>query len=71
VDSPKLGAPRYALLDEQGDVRCYVTPAPGLNLRGYVGKQVGVTGTRGYMPEQRANHLVARHIAELDGALLR
>ena len=71
VDSPKLGAPRYALLDEGGTVRCYVTPAPGLNLRGYVGKQVGVTGSRGYMPEQHANHLMARHIAVLDGNLLR
>jgi uncharacterized protein YgiM (DUF1202 family) len=71
VESPTLGAPRYALLNEDGGVRCYVTPAPGLNLRGYVGKQVGVTGTRGYMPEQRANHLVARHIAVLDGNLLR
>jgi hypothetical protein len=71
VASPKLGAPRYALLDDTGDVRCYVTPAPGLNLRGYVGKQVGVTGTRGYMPEQHASHLMARHIAVLDGILLR
>ncbi len=71
VEAPQLGAPRYALLNEAGEVRCYVTPAPGLNLRGYIGKQVGVTGTRGYMPEKHARHLVARHIAVLDGSRLR
>jgi hypothetical protein len=71
VDSAKVGAPRYALLDDTGEVGCYVTPAPGVNLRGYLGKQVGVTGSRGYMSEQRVNHLMARHIAVLDGGLLR
>ncbi len=33
VVSPKVGAPRYALVDASGDVRCYVTPAPGVNLQ--------------------------------------
>ena len=28
VVSPKTGAPRYALVDESGKIRCYVTPAP-------------------------------------------
>ena len=58
-------------MDESGEVRCYVTPAPGVNLQNYIGRQVGVTGTRGYMPEQRASHIMARHIAVLDGNLLR
>jgi hypothetical protein len=71
LNSQKPGAPRYALLDEAGDVRCYITPAPGVNLQNYVGKQVGVTGTRGYVPEQHASHLMARHITSLDGPLLR
>jgi hypothetical protein len=71
VVSPKVGAPRYALTDASGDVRCYVTPAPGVNLQNYLGQEVGVTGTRGYMPEQRASHIMARHVTPLDGSMLR
>ncbi|MGD0516538.1 MAG: hypothetical protein ABSA26_03300 [Thermoguttaceae bacterium] len=66
VFSPKVGAPRFALVDEAGNVRYYVTPAPGVNLQNYVGRQVGVTGTRGYMPEQRSQHITARHISSLE-----
>jgi hypothetical protein len=71
VLSPKAGAPRYALVDQQGEVRSYVSPAPGVNLRSYVGRPVGITGTRGYMPEQRAQHLMARHVSLLDDRLVR
>jgi hypothetical protein len=71
VVSPKLGAPRYALVDALGEVRCYVTPAPGVNLRYYLGRQVGVTGTRGYMPEQRARHVMAQHVSMLGSRRLR
>jgi hypothetical protein len=72
VRSPKIGAPRYALLDDAGQVRCYVSPAPGVNLRAYVGHQVGITGVRGYMPEQHARHLMARHVTTVDdGGVLR
>jgi SH3-like domain-containing protein len=71
VVSAKVGAPRYALIDAAGDVRCYVTPAPGVNLQNYLGQEVGVTGTRGYMPEQRASHIMARHVTPLEGSVLR
>ena len=71
VVSSKLGAPRYALVDRGGGVSCYVSPAPGVNLRHYVGRRVGVTGTRGYMPEQRAHHVMALHVSALDGQRLR
>ncbi len=71
VVSPKVGAPRYALVDTSGDVRCYVTPAPGVNLQNYIGQQVGVTGTRGYMPEQHASHVMARHVTPLEGSMIR
>ena len=72
VVSPKVGAPRYALTDQSGDVRCYVTPAPGVHLQDYVGREVGVIGTRGYMPEQRASHIMVRHVTPLeDQTLLR
>lgn len=66
VFAAKLGAPRFALVDEAGNVRYYVTPAPGVNLQTYVGRQVGITGTRGYMPEQRAQHITARHVSSLE-----
>jgi hypothetical protein len=68
VVSPKVGAPRYALVDENGDVRCFVTPAPGINMRYYVGKQIGITGTRGFIAEQRARHVMAKHVTLLDNA---
>lgn len=68
VISSKPGAPRYALVDPRGEVACYLTPSPGVNLRHYLGRQVGVAGTRGYMPEQRATHITARHIRLLDGS---
>jgi SH3-like domain-containing protein len=71
VVSPKVGAPRYVLVDPSGDVRCYVTPAPGVNLQNYLGQEVGVTGTRGYMPEQHASHIMARHVTPLEGSMLR
>jgi SH3-like domain-containing protein len=71
VVSPKQGAPRYALTDDRGDVRCYVTPAPGLDVQNYIGQRVGVTGSRGYVPEEHAGHIMARHITSLDGPMLR
>jgi len=71
VVSPKLGAPRYALVDDRGEVRCYVSPAPGVNLRHYLGRCVGVSGTRGYMPEQRAQHIMAQHVRPLEARTLR
>jgi len=71
VVSPKPGAPRYALVDDRGDVRCYVTPAPGVNLRHYVGREIGVNGVRGYMPEQRAHHVMAKHVDPLGETRIR
>jgi hypothetical protein len=71
VPSPKAGAPRYALVDGRGGVLCFVTPAPGVNLTAFLGNQVGITGTRGYMPEQRAQHVMARQVSVVDDRLLR
>jgi len=71
VASPPPGAPRYALVEPSGEVRCYVSPAPGVNLQSYVGHEVGVTGTRGFMPEQRTTHVMAKHISVLDSPIMR
>ena len=67
----KTGAPQYAVVDGKNNIRCYVTPAPGVNLAHYLGQQVGINGVRGYMPEQRANHVMARHVSVVDGTALR
>jgi uncharacterized protein YraI len=71
IRASKPGAPQYAVVDDGGHIRCYVSPAPGINLRYYVGQQVGINGTRGYMPEQQADHVMARHVSVLDSPLLR
>jgi uncharacterized protein YgiM (DUF1202 family) len=71
VASPKPGTPQYAILDPGGNVRCYVSPLPGVNLQYYVGRDIGINGTRGYMPEQKAAHVMARQVTPVDGTLLR
>jgi uncharacterized protein YgiM (DUF1202 family) len=71
VESKKVGSPQFALLDSAGSVRYYVSPAPGVNLRSYLGRDVGVSGTLGYLPDQRAQHVTARQITEIDGTKLR
>jgi SH3-like domain-containing protein len=65
------GVPRYALLDESGKVRSYVTPSTGVNLNKYVGQQIGVVGQRGYIPDQKAQHVTASRITVLDGKVMR
>ena len=67
----KLGAPRYALVDQKGDVRCYVTPAPGINLNYYVGRWIGVNGIRGYLADTRSQHVTAKHVSPLEKRRLR
>jgi len=71
VSSPRPGAPRYALVDQFGRVSCYVTPSPGMNLRHYEHRMVGVNGTRAYIPQQRAPHVMATHIDLLDDGRMR
>ena len=69
VQPAKLGAPRYALVDDQGNVLAYVSPAPGMNMQYYLGRRIGVTGARGYIAEQNAEHLTAQHVTMLDTRL--
>jgi hypothetical protein len=68
IPEPKPGSPQYAILDESGRIRCYVSPAPGVNLRSYVGRDVGITGIRGRILELDAVHVMARHITVLDAS---
>jgi SH3-like domain-containing protein len=66
VHSTKRVAPSYALLDAEGDVLQYVSPAPGLNLRPYARKQIGIFGQRGYLPALKKHHLTAERVVDLE-----
>lgn len=65
VYSKRIGAPQYALLDQENRVRSYVTSAPGVNLRAYEGRHVGIIGSRGYSAELKAPHVVAQRVEVL------
>ncbi|MBX3412279.1 MAG: SH3 domain-containing protein [Pirellulales bacterium] len=71
IESNKPGGASYALVDSAGRVRSYVTPAPGVNLRHYLGHNVGISGTQGYLPDADRHHVTARRITVLDGRTLR
>lgn len=67
----KIGGPRYALLDDHGRIACYVTPAPGVGLQHYVGRRVGIAGTRSALADLNAPHITARHVTPLEGGYRR
>ncbi len=69
VVSRRMDAPKYALVDANGDVKAFITPTLGLNLHSYLGQRVGLTGTRGYMPELKRPHITASRITPLDKML--
>lgn len=71
VVSKRPEAPQYALVDESGKVTAFVTPTPDLNLKPYVGQQIGVSGKRGYMPEYRRAHVTAGRVQAIDGTIRR
>lgn len=62
VQPVSQGAPNYALLDDEGRILSYVTPAPDVSLDYYENRRIGVTGNRGYMPNQRKHHVMAKHV---------
>ena len=46
VHATNKAAPPYAIMDDNGKVVQYVTPAPGVNLHRYVKKRVGIYGQK-------------------------
>jgi uncharacterized protein YraI len=66
VVTQKTGGPQYALFDQTGAVLSFVTPAPGVNLRPFVDKNVGVNGQRGYLPELQRQHVSVQRVTLLD-----
>jgi len=55
----------YALVDSEGKPIAFVTPAPGMNLRRYENKPVGIYGKRGLIEKLNKPHLVAERVIEL------
>ncbi|WP_428304422.1 hypothetical protein [Lacipirellula sp.] len=71
VVSKRAQAPRFALVDDHGDVVTFVTASPDVNLQSYVGKRIGVLGNRGFMPEYRRAHVTASRITPLEERMIR
>jgi SH3-like domain-containing protein len=68
VVSKQAGAPQYALVDSTGQVRYYLNPAPGINLRPFLNKQVGVNGTRGAIAARQRQIISAQRVTEIPTA---
>ena len=62
VVSKRAGAPPYALVDDQGRIVTFISPSPSLNVQPLLGKRVGVSGTRGFMPEYQQRHVATARI---------
>jgi hypothetical protein len=71
VVSRRPNAPRFALIDDHGDVVTFVTAAPDVNLQAYLGQRIGVRGSRGFMPEFRRAHVTASRVTTLDNTVVK
>jgi hypothetical protein len=60
------GVPRYALVDEAGNIQAFLTPAPGLNLEYYLGRLIGVHGTCSSFGEKQTLHVMVKSVTPLD-----
>jgi uncharacterized protein YgiM (DUF1202 family) len=65
VHSAKSSSPPYALLDSDGNILQFVSPAPGLNLNRYLKKEIGVIGQRDQASTLDKPHLTAQRVVEL------
>ena len=65
VVSRRTGAPKFALTDVKGNVLMFVSPGLGVDLQSHVGKVVGVSGSRGYMPRLKKNHVNVSQVERL------
>ena len=65
VVSKRSGAPKYALTDVKGKVLMFVSPGLGVDLQPHIGKVVGVSGSRGYMPRLKKNHVNVSQVERL------
>ncbi len=65
VSAPDRAAPPFVVMDSDGHPVAFVTPAPGLNLRRYVDKEVGIVGDASFEVLDR-RHVIAHRVVELD-----
>lgn len=66
VHSSRQASPPYALLDQQGQILSFVSPAPGLNLHRYLRKEVGIFGQRSRAEFLNKPHLTADRIVDME-----
>jgi hypothetical protein len=71
VVSKRPGAPQFALVDDRGQVVSFVTPTPDVNLQPYLGHRIGITGSRGFIPEFQRAHVTAGRVSPLSERLVR
>jgi hypothetical protein len=71
VVSRRPGAPQFALVNAQGQVITFVTPSPDVNLQPYVGQRIGISGSRGYIPEFKRAHVTAGRVSPLNERMVR
>lgn len=60
------GIPRYALVDESGNISAFVTPTGGLNLEYYVGIRIGVNGPCTVYGPKQVPHVMAKAVVPLE-----
>jgi len=65
VVSKRKNAPTFALMDASRNVVAFITPAPGIDLRGLLGQEIGVQGERGYIPEFQRMHVTAQRASPI------
>jgi hypothetical protein len=72
VVAKRPNAPKFALVDANNKVVSFVSPGPGVEMQAYVGQQIGVMGSKGYMPELQGNptHITATTIGPTDPATI-
>ena len=58
--------PSYALTDDDGAILYFVTPRPGLNLRRYLRKRVGIVGSTMQTGPREQAQLIAQRVVMLD-----
>jgi hypothetical protein len=54
--------PQFVLVSPNGRLLAYLQPAPGVDLRSYVGQSMGVMGQRSYRQELQAELIVVRSL---------
>ncbi|GHT25743.1 hypothetical protein FACS18942_01550 [Planctomycetales bacterium] len=59
-DPLPAGHPPFAVVNEQREIVCLITPAAGLDLRSFVGQKIGINGTLGIF--RKTGKPDARHI---------